>query len=74
MPLIVGAIYENGVLKPTHPLPLKENERVQVSIHTLVDIRNALEAVRTGRSAEPRAPGQGFSTSVGRSVAFRRRG
>lgn len=29
----VQAIYENGVLKPEQPLPLAEQERVQVSIH-----------------------------------------
>ena len=32
MPLTVEAIYENGVLKPVQPLPLKEQERVQVTI------------------------------------------
>jgi predicted DNA-binding antitoxin AbrB/MazE fold protein len=32
MPLTVEAIYENGVLKPIEPLPLKEHERVLVHI------------------------------------------
>ena len=32
MPLRVEAIYENGVLKPLQPLPLKEHERVQLTI------------------------------------------
>jgi predicted DNA-binding antitoxin AbrB/MazE fold protein len=32
MPLTVEAVYENGVLKPAQPLPLKENERVQITI------------------------------------------
>ncbi len=32
MPLTVEAVYENGVLKPNQPLPLKERERVQVTI------------------------------------------
>jgi predicted nucleic acid-binding protein/predicted DNA-binding antitoxin AbrB/MazE fold protein len=32
MPLTVEAIYENGVLKPAHPLPLKEHEEVRVTI------------------------------------------
>jgi predicted DNA-binding antitoxin AbrB/MazE fold protein len=31
-PLIVEAVYENGVLKPAKPLPLKEQEQVQVTI------------------------------------------
>jgi predicted DNA-binding antitoxin AbrB/MazE fold protein len=33
-PLIVEAIYENGVLKPARPLPLKEHEKVRVTIET----------------------------------------
>jgi predicted DNA-binding antitoxin AbrB/MazE fold protein len=33
MALTVEAIYENGVLKPTQPLPLKEHEKVQVTVH-----------------------------------------
>jgi predicted DNA-binding antitoxin AbrB/MazE fold protein len=33
MPLTVEAIYEGGVLKPVHPLPLKEHERILVTVH-----------------------------------------
>ena len=33
MPITVEATYENGVLKPAQPLPLKEHEKVQVTIH-----------------------------------------
>jgi predicted DNA-binding antitoxin AbrB/MazE fold protein len=32
MTLTVEAIYENGVLKPAQPLPLKEHEIVRVTI------------------------------------------
>ncbi len=32
MAITVEAIYENGVLRPTQPLPLKEQERVQITI------------------------------------------
>jgi predicted DNA-binding antitoxin AbrB/MazE fold protein len=32
MALTVEATYENGVLKPAQPLPLKENERVRITI------------------------------------------
>jgi predicted DNA-binding antitoxin AbrB/MazE fold protein len=46
MTLTVEAVYENGVLKPAQPLPLKENERVRISIHTPVDVPNALAAVQ----------------------------
>ncbi len=34
MTITVEAIYENGVLKPAEPLPLKEQERVQITIAT----------------------------------------
>ena len=34
MALVVEAIYENGVLKLAQPLPLKEHEKVRVTIHT----------------------------------------
>lgn len=32
MPLTVAATYENGVLKPVQSLPLKEHEKVRVTI------------------------------------------
>ncbi len=34
------AIYENGVLKPTEPLSLKEHQRVEIEITTLDDEQN----------------------------------
>jgi predicted DNA-binding antitoxin AbrB/MazE fold protein len=34
MPITVEATYENGVLKPARALPLREKERVQVTIHS----------------------------------------
>ena len=34
MTVTVEAIYENGVLRPAQPLPLKEQQRVQVTVHT----------------------------------------
>jgi predicted DNA-binding antitoxin AbrB/MazE fold protein len=33
MVLMIEAVYENGVLKPAQPLPLKEHERVKVTVH-----------------------------------------
>lgn len=33
-PLVVEATYENGVLKPSQPLPLEENERVRITIES----------------------------------------
>jgi predicted DNA-binding antitoxin AbrB/MazE fold protein len=32
MAITVEAVYENGVLKPSQPLPLKEHEKVRVSV------------------------------------------
>jgi predicted DNA-binding antitoxin AbrB/MazE fold protein len=32
MALTIEAVYENGVLKPTQPLPLKEHEKVRITV------------------------------------------
>ena len=34
MAIVVQATYENGVLKPTQPLPLAEHQKVQLTIRT----------------------------------------
>jgi predicted DNA-binding antitoxin AbrB/MazE fold protein len=41
MSLTVEAVYEDGVLKPAQPLPLKEREKVRVTIQP---VRNWVEA------------------------------
>jgi hypothetical protein len=33
MAIIVEATYEDGVLKPAQPLPLKEHDKVKVIVH-----------------------------------------
>jgi predicted DNA-binding antitoxin AbrB/MazE fold protein len=38
MAINVDAIYEDGVLKPAKPLPLKEHEKVRVTIQTEVSV------------------------------------
>jgi predicted DNA-binding antitoxin AbrB/MazE fold protein len=43
MPLIVEATYENGVLKPKAPLPLREQEKVRLQVDTMED---AVQRVR----------------------------
>jgi predicted DNA-binding antitoxin AbrB/MazE fold protein len=35
MAITVEAVYENGVLKPSQPLPWKEGERVRVAVSSL---------------------------------------
>jgi len=32
MPITVEAVYESGILKPAEPLPLKEHEKVRITI------------------------------------------
>jgi predicted DNA-binding antitoxin AbrB/MazE fold protein len=32
MAIIIEAVYENGVLKPTQPLPLPEHAKVQITL------------------------------------------
>ena len=32
MTITVEAVYENGVLKPAEPLPLKEHEKVRITL------------------------------------------
>jgi predicted DNA-binding antitoxin AbrB/MazE fold protein len=34
MAITVEVVYENGVLKPAGPLPLKEHEKVQITVKT----------------------------------------
>ena len=34
MSLAIEAVYENGVLKPSQPLPLAEHEKVRVTIES----------------------------------------
>jgi predicted DNA-binding antitoxin AbrB/MazE fold protein len=38
MPLTVEAIYENGVLKPSQPLPLQEHEKVSITIRPAISL------------------------------------
>lgn len=34
MAIVVEAVYQNGVLKPERPLPLKEDEKVRVTVES----------------------------------------
>jgi predicted DNA-binding antitoxin AbrB/MazE fold protein len=36
MSLTIEATYENGILKPAQPLPLKEREQVRITIEPVV--------------------------------------
>lgn len=42
----VDAIYANGVLKPDRPLPLKDHEKVRVTVECILGTPAALDAVR----------------------------
>jgi hypothetical protein len=39
--LTIEAVYENGVLRPVGPLPLKEHEKVQVTVLTAAEVQTA---------------------------------
>jgi predicted DNA-binding antitoxin AbrB/MazE fold protein len=56
MTLTVEAIYENGVLKPTRALPLKEHEKVQITVQSA--------------SCETQAPPDEAETAVRRSYGL----
>jgi predicted DNA-binding antitoxin AbrB/MazE fold protein len=36
MAITVDAVYENGVLKPAEPLPLREHEKVRITVKPAV--------------------------------------
>ena len=72
MTLTIEAIYENGVLKPAQPLPLKEQERVQVTVHTannwVTETAGMIKwtgdheyAPAPGRRCRVRSPGAGMT-------------
>jgi len=42
--LVIEGTYENGVIKPDGPLPLKEHERVRFAILDAVQVADALAA------------------------------
>lgn len=46
MVLTVEATYENGLLKPAQALPLREHEKVEITIRTPAAIQAAVDAVR----------------------------
>jgi predicted DNA-binding antitoxin AbrB/MazE fold protein len=43
MSLTIEAVYENGVLRPDQPLPLKEHERVKVTIQAAGSVATQVE-------------------------------
>lgn len=51
-PLVVEATYENGVLKPSQPLPLEENERVRITIESATNLVRATAGLFPCRDAK----------------------
>jgi predicted DNA-binding antitoxin AbrB/MazE fold protein len=35
MPITIEAVYENGILRPIHPLPLADHERVMITVEPI---------------------------------------
>jgi predicted DNA-binding antitoxin AbrB/MazE fold protein len=59
MSIIIEAIYEDGVLKPSEPLPLQEHAKVRVTIEApeqegvRASVEAAVEAVRRSHGLIP---------------------
>jgi predicted DNA-binding antitoxin AbrB/MazE fold protein len=53
---VVDAIYENGVLKLEHPLPLKEREKVHVTVESLTGARHIILDIQPVRLGKIRPP------------------
>ena len=76
MSITIEAIYENGVLRPTRPLPLKEQEIVRITIEpeqswadrhgwaTQVDGRSRCSANRRGGRVQHSGVDLTFATSL----------
>jgi hypothetical protein len=56
MPLTFEAIYENGVLKPAQPLPLKEHDKVRVTIESDLGLGGANRRATPVDGRPPVAP------------------
>ena len=70
MTLTIEAVYENGVLRPTEPLPLKENERVRVLVNRPADVQSALDAVQRSQGLIPWTGDQETLRSVAEDDEF----
>jgi len=53
MAITVEAVYENGVLKPNHPLPFQEREKVELTIRTGVELQTAPRTKSRGYGLVP---------------------
>jgi predicted DNA-binding antitoxin AbrB/MazE fold protein len=54
MAITVEAVYEDGVLKPTHPLPLQEHEKVRIQIETVPEaVRRVRQSAGLIRCSDP---------------------
>ena len=43
--MTIKAIYSNGVLKPLKPLPLNENETVEIEVTTIPQMRSTMKSL-----------------------------
>jgi predicted DNA-binding antitoxin AbrB/MazE fold protein len=54
MAITVEAVYENGVLKPTQPLPLQEHEKVRIHVETVPEaVRRVRQSAGLIRCTDP---------------------
>jgi predicted DNA-binding antitoxin AbrB/MazE fold protein len=52
MSITIEATYENGMLKPSQPLPLKEREKVQVTVQPIHTSRRGYGLIQWTGSLE----------------------
>ena len=57
MSLVIEAVYEDGVLKPDHPLPLQEHQRVKVLVQEEASIAHRFYGV-IGWQGDPEVVGK----------------
>jgi len=56
MPHVVEAVYENGVLKPDHPLPLRDREKVRVTVESIATTGHSvldIPPISLGKTLQP---------------------
>jgi predicted DNA-binding antitoxin AbrB/MazE fold protein len=64
MAITVEAVYEDGVLKPSQPLPLGDKERVRITLHGEADVQQAPPVVESRGARLIREARQGHADFV----------
>jgi predicted DNA-binding antitoxin AbrB/MazE fold protein len=70
MKMTVDAIYENGILRPSTPLPLPNNARVVVTISNDIALRQDSERAAWLKLSQKGSPGPGTTLTMMCSMSF----